>query len=185
MDVFFNDSAAWFTVPAFIGTGIFVIRVVLMFAGVHDLSADAAGADHNDASDGFKVLSVQSLAAFAMGFGWGGLGAYRGQDWSIGVSTVVALAAGAAMVWFLGLMLKAVYDMHSSGNVDIRSAVGREGDVYVTVPGGAMGRGQVRVTIDQQQRIYNAVTNGEDLPTTTRVRVTRANDDNTLTVARA
>jgi hypothetical protein len=43
----------------------------------------------------------------------------------------------------------------------------------------------VRVTLGQRQRIYNAVTEGEELPTSTRVKVTRVNQDNTLTVARA
>jgi membrane protein implicated in regulation of membrane protease activity len=197
-NLFFGDSAAWFTVPAIIGSVFFLFRcfMLLVGAGAHDIGldlhadahADLHGGDlhgdgtHNDSAHAFQVLSVQSIAAFLMGFGWAGLAAYRnGWHWS-GVM-VVALVCGGAMVWMLGLLLKGMADLQSSGNIPMAAALDHEGDVYVTVPDG--GRGQVRVTVEERQRIYNAVTRGEDLPTGTRVRVVRVNDDNTLTVARA
>ena len=64
----------------------------------------------------------------------------------------------------------------------INQAVGREGDVYVTVPGQGQGRGQVRITVDGRQRIYNAVSDGAEFSTSSRVRIARVNEDNTLTV---
>ena len=81
-------------------------------------------------------------------------------------------------------MLRAMNELQASGNISIRTALGCEGDVYVTVPSDGVG-GQVRVTLDSRQRIYNAVTRGEDLATGTRVKVVNVNDDNTLTVVRA
>ena len=120
-----------------------------------------------------------------MGFGWLGLAGLKGgTEWGPLMINIVAVAGGAGMVWVLAMLLRGVASLQSSGNVSIQSAAGHEGDVYLTVPG-AGGRGQVRVTVENRQRIYNAVTTGEDLPTGTRVRVVKVNDDNTLTVARA
>ncbi|MFM9994281.1 MAG: hypothetical protein ACKVU4_00610 [Phycisphaerales bacterium] len=189
LDLLFTGGAQWFAVPAILGTLVFLIRLVLMLVGVSglDLDIDHGGGDlhHGDPGDAFKFLSIQSLFAFAMGFGWAGLAAYRGQHWEMGLSLIVACAGGAAMVWFLAMLLKGIHDLQSSGNINIASAAGHEGDVYATVPARRAGRGQVRVVVQQRQRTYNAVTEGDELATGTRVKITRVNEDNTLTVARA
>jgi hypothetical protein len=192
MEIFFGDNAGWFTVPAFIGTGVFVIRIALLMVAGHggdlhagDLHLDSGDVHHGDPGEAFKALSIQSIAAFLMGFGWAALGAYRGTGIHWAGSIVMGVVGGLAMVWLLGLLLKAMYDLQSNGNIDINAAIGHEADVYVTVPPKGEGRGQVRITLQQRQRIINAVTDGQALPTSTRVRITRVNDDNTLTVSLA
>jgi len=183
MELFFGDNAGWFAVAAIIGTGFFIIRMVLMFVGHHALDIDIHTGDvHTDPADAFKALSIQSIAAFLMGFGWAALGAYRGSDVNWGISAGIGVVGGIAMVWFLALLLKAVYDLQTSGNIDLKSAVGHEADVYLTVPSRGSGRGQIRVVLQQRQRIINAVSDGDAIPTSARVRVIAANEDNTLTV---
>ena len=190
-DFFFADNAGWFTIPAALGTIFFVFRLVLMLIGGHDglgIEVDHGGAGdlhHGDPGDAFKLLSVQSIAAFLMGFGWGGVGAARGTDWPPTVTAAVAVGCGIAMVWLLGLLLKAMVDLQSSGNITIDSALGVEGDVYVTIPASGQGRGQVKLIIDGRQRIYTAVSDGAALNSQSRARVTRVNDDNTVTVTQA
>src|SRR4051794_36534401 len=96
-ELFFGDNAAWYTVPALIGSVFFAFRIVMLLvgAGAHDIGIDLhgdvhadAGGDlhadgsHGDSSHAFQVLSLQSIAAFFMGFGWAGLAAYRnGWHW--------------------------------------------------------------------------------------------------------
>lgn len=195
--LFFGDNAAWYTVPAIVGTAFFTLRMVLLLAGgghhmgvdfhgdVHVHAGDAHGGDQGDSTHSFEILSIQSIAAFVMGFGWGGFAALKGTHWSPLMVNVAALACGAGMVWFLAIMLRGMSEIQSSGTISSASAVGQQGDVYVTVPGDGRRRGQVRVTVDGRQRIYNAVTQGEDLATGTRIRVLHAEEDSTLTVARA
>jgi len=190
LDLFFSGGAGWLTVLAFTGTSVFVLRLILLFAGHHvgdlgDLHTEVPHDTHTDPADAFKALSLQSVAAFAMGFGWGGLGALKGSGLSWTPTIAIALAAGVAMVWVLALLLKGIHDLQSSGNVLPTDSIGSEGDVYLTVPGNAEGRGQVRVVIGARQRIYNASTESEPLPTGTRVKVVGVNNDNTLAVVRA
>lgn len=198
MDLFFGQGAAWFAIPAIIGSAVFILRFSLALIGghvgdldvgmeVHDLSAH-----HGDPTDAFKWLSFQSIAAFVMGFGWGGLASLKGTGWSWPISVLVAVCVGVAMVWLLGLSLKAVYDLQSSGNVNAVDTVGVEGDVYLSIPpigaDKSSGLGKVRLILNKRQRLFNAVAethDGQDIPTHTRVRVVRVNDDNSLTVARA
>ena len=54
--------------------------------------------------------------------------------------------------------------------------------LYTNVREKGSGRGQVRVVIDGRDRIYNAISDRQALPTSSRVRVVRVNQDHTLTV---
>lgn len=195
MDLLFGQAAGWFAAPAILGTAFFLIRLVLMSTGLghgHDFDAhDVALSDHSvdhhtDSSQAFKALSLQSIATFMMGFGWAGLGAYRGGGMTTVESIFVGILGGLAMVWILAVLLRNMYKLHASGNIPINAALDHVGDVYVTIPAQGHGRGQVRVTINNRQRIYNATgTTPAELPPSTRVRVVQVNDDNTLTVAPA
>jgi hypothetical protein len=187
LDLFFAGGAGLFTVLAVIGTSVFLLRLVMLFVGHHmgDMhvdSGDMGDAHHGDSSDAFKALSLQSLAAFSMGFGWGGLGALKGSKMAMAPSLLVAIVAGVGMVWLLALLLKGIADLHASGTIPITKTIGTEGDVYANIPPSKSGQGQVRITVDSRQRIYNADTKGEALPTNTRIRVVAVNDDNSLTV---
>ncbi|MCA9310543.1 MAG: NfeD family protein [Phycisphaerales bacterium] len=193
MDLFFDGNAIWFGIPALVGTGIFILRLIMMFAGFLDLDVDldtdVDGAIDStellDSDDAFRLFSLQTIAAFLMGFGWGGLVGLVTLDQSVGVSLAIGAGAGVGFVWLLTWLMQAVYALQSSGNVAIGDAAGRTGDVYVTVPGRGSGSGQVRVTIEERQRLFKAVTEGDEIPSHTRIRVTRVNDDNTVTVVPA
>ncbi len=188
----FQQEALFFTIPAVLGTTVFLIRLGLMaiggFAdGVDGVDVDAdvdvgAHIEGGDSTDAFELLSVQSIAAFLMGFGWGGVGGLVGFDWSFPMSMLTGAAFGAGLVWLLGLLMKAMYDLQSSGNIRIQDAVGAQGRVYTNVPAKGDGRGQVRVVVNQRARIYNAVSDGDAIVTNSDVRIVRVNEDHTLTV---
>lgn len=194
-DTLLSGDAAWFSVPALLGTFVFVLRVVFMLVGGDgdmDLDLDTPDLDLGDvdASDhgsdeAFTVLSVQGVAAFLMGFGWGGVGGLLGAGWSVTASLVAGAVGGVLMTWLLAWLMSVMLAMQSSGTVKRERALGQVGDVYVTVPAHGRGKGQVRVVIGNRQRIYDAVSEDGELPSQARVRVLAINDDNSLTVAPA
>jgi len=197
MDILFGHGAAWFGIPAVVGTFFFLLRLALMLMGGDsdvdtdvdvdvdvDVDADVDAHDSVDSAGDFEVLSFQTIATFLMGFGWSGLGGFRGAGWSAGFSVLFGIAAGSGMVWLLAKLLKLVYGFQSSGTVSIRDALGTEGQVYLQIPGQRAGRGQVRLVIGDRQRYFNAVTDEETINTKSRVRITAVNDDNTITVSK-
>ncbi len=193
LDELFSGNMLFFSVPAVAGTIFFTIRLVLMLAGLggdddallDSPSLDADGADPHDSTESFKVLSIQSIAAFLMGFGWGGLGGMRGAGWGFDMSLLTAVAGGVGMVWLLSWLLNLAHKLQSSGTIPIRAAQDAKGEVYVTIPPKGQGFGQVRVVVNQRLRTYNADSVDESpLPTNTPIRVVRVNDNNTLTVQR-
>jgi hypothetical protein len=188
IDQFLTGSAAWFSAAAVIGTAFFLLRTVLMLVGLggvdlhHD--TDSFDAHHGDSSDAFKILSIQSIAGFLMGFGWGGLGGLLGAGWSLPASTAVGVGCGVGMMYLIAMALKFMMELQSSGTVAMEQSVGIEGDVYLSVPKAGTGSGMVKVVIGDRQRIVPAVSVDDEIPTSSRVRVTKVNNDRTVTVAR-
>lgn len=188
-DLFFSGNALWFTVPALAGTFFFMLRLVLMLVtgagdGLHLDHDVAMDVDHPDSSSAFKLFSVQAISAFMMGFGWGGLGAYRGWGLPALLSVPVGIAVGGGMMWILAKLLSWIMRMQSSGTLEMGSALYEEGTVYIAIPPSRSGRGTVRVVINERMQYYHAVTEGEAIPSQSPVRVTAVNDDNTVTVER-
>ena len=192
-DLLFGGGAGWYTAPAIIGTAVFTLRLILMLTGVvgdFDMD-DATDFDtefdtdaHADSGHAFAILSINTVAAFLMGFGWAGLAAMKGSSWgdSTFLVALTALACGAAMVWLLTLLLKAMFDLQASGNISIKQTVGAEGSVYIEIPASHAGKGKIQLVIDKRQRFYDAITEGEGIGRNARVRVNKVNNDNTLTV---
>lgn len=208
-NIFLDDNAILFTVPAIVGSTVFIARLgMMLIGGAMDFGdADGSGGDIGDAGDFpdaadlgddaqahhdlhdsetyFKILSIQSVAAFLMGAGWGGLGAFKGIGLDLPISVVIAALSGAFMMWLLAIMFRLLFAMQASGNISIHDTVGKEADVSITVPESRSGVGEVTVVINGTMRNFQAVTEGEQLDRTTRTRITHANPDNTVTVARA
>jgi len=190
-ELFFSGSALWFTVPALVGTFFFVARLLLMLlAGTgdgfdlqmdHDIAMDV---DHPDSSSAFKLFSVQAISAFMMGFGWGGLGAYRGWGFPALLSVPVGIAVGGGMMWLLAKVLSWVMRLQSSGTLEMGAALFEEGTVYIAIPAARSGKGSVRLVVNERLQYYHAVTEGEAIPSQARIRVTAVNEDNTVTVER-
>jgi hypothetical protein len=154
--------------------------------GDADAGGEVEALDAQGSSSIFRYLSLQSVAAFAMGAGWAGLVAYRSFEWSFGLSTLAAVGGGVGMAYLLIAMIRVILRLQSDGTVSIDSAVGHDGEVTLTVPASAAGRGTVRVVVDGRDREYAAVAaGGEALPTGSRVRVVSVNADRTLVVDRA
>jgi len=195
LDVLLGGNAALFGVPALLGTLFFVGRLVLMLVagdgdvnqdiGIHvDVGHPGDVAGHTDSSSAFKILSLQAIAAFLMGFGWGGLGVVRGWGWPVLAGVAAGVVTGSAMAWVLGKLLLWISRMQSSGTQPMESALYEEGIVYVKVPERRLGRGVVRVVVDERMQYYPAVTDGAALDSQAAVRITAVNDDHTLTVER-
>ena len=209
-ELILGPVAIWFGVPALVGTAFFTLRTAMMLVGGVDADTgfdvdvdvdfdvdmdvdvgdvDAAGetgGDPGDSTQAFQVLSIQAIAAFVMGFGWGGLGALNGLGWPLPGSIAFAVLCGSGMVWLLGKLLRFVYGLQSSGTVPMYQALETEGTVYAQIPAGAAGMGRVRVVIGDRARYYKAITDGDALPRDAKIRVVEINDqENSVKVVEA
>ena len=184
---------------------IFVIQSILTFLGAGgdtDFDADidtgvsahdfdsTVGADGIDAADGsaaghstgMGLLTFRNFVNFFLGFGWTAI-LLRDGIKSTPLLLIVAIIVGVLLVFLVMMLFKWLSGMQQAGNINVfKSAVGCEGKVYLTIPGARAGSGKVQITINDAVREYEAVTDGDKLPTGTAIRVVEAISSDTLLV---
>ncbi len=178
MDTLFGGPAPWFTAPALLGTGFLLVQLVMGEIG-GDLDADL-----DDPGTDAKWLSLQTVSAFFVGFGWLGLAALRLFDLSFGVAALIGAVAGFGVAWLMAWVTGLLLGLQSDANLSLAEAVGLEGTVTVAVPPAGGGAGRVTVVVNESQHDLPASQQGEvPIHTHARVRVTRADDaSGTVTV---
>src|SRR6478672_11433361 len=121
---------------------ILLLQILLVAIGVgHHGDADFSG--HGDHDTGIGLLTVRTVTAFFVGFGWTGV-----IMLNRGYSMVAAILArtGIGMVFLLvtWFLIRNLLRLQSSGgNVDYNNAVGTVGTVYTTIPAAQAGGGQI------------------------------------------
>ena len=164
---------------------IFVIQTVMTFLGLgdHDADFDLDTSDGSfDADPSMNLLTFRNLVNFCMGFGWTAVLMHekiQSNALLIIVSVIVVILLVTVVMW----IFKWLSGMQQTGNIDVhKSAVGCEGKVYLTIPGERKGEGKVQITINNAVREYDAVTDGETIPTGKAIKVTEVINDYTLLV---
>jgi uncharacterized membrane protein YfcA len=135
---------------------VLLLQIVLTLIGVGHHDADFSG--HGDHDSGMGLLTVRTVTAFFVGFGWTGV-----LMLNRGYSTPAAIAAGTGTgalflftTWFLIHNLLRLQS--TGGNVDYNNALGTVGTVYVTIPAAEAGGGQIELTIQGRLMMAEAYT---------------------------
>ncbi len=164
---------------------IFVIQTVMTFLGLgdHDADFDLDTSDGSfDADPSMNLLTFRNLVNFCMGFGWTAVLMHE-KIQSNALLIIVSVIVGILLVTVVMWIFKWLSGMQQTGNIDVhKSAVGCEGKVYLTIPGERKGEGKVQNTINNAVREYDAVTDGETIPTGKAIKVTEVINDYTLLV---
>jgi hypothetical protein len=183
-------------VLAIFGGAILIIRFILFMIGIgdsgpdsdfngeinidHDLSSmgdhgdgtmnlDHDGADHGPGI--MSYLSLQSLSGFFLLFGLVGQGTLQINFLPI-FSLLSGLAAGFITAWSVTKIYSLMQKLQSSGNLNIQTALGKQGKVYLTIP--AQGTGVVSIILQGTLRTLDAVSDdGTIIPTDSLVQVTQ------------
>ncbi len=158
----------WFiALPA---TVVFVIQLIMTLTIGGDADMDGVDGHDGDFSgehgDGMHIFSLKSILAFLMFYGWGGLVAIENGMkvwWGIaGISFVL----GAIMMVFTAWIFYALLKLQSSGTLRMENALGKEAEVYLTIPAKKNGNGKVQILIQGAYRTLDAVTEDiEDIKT--------------------
>jgi hypothetical protein len=195
-----------YLVSAVLGSTILVGQIALLAFGFghhgdlgHDADAGGLEMDHSqadgvgqdaghehdavqDASHIFSVLSFRTVTAAVAFFGLAGMaGATAGLPSP--EPLLLALAAGAAAMYGVYYMMRALYRLNCDGAQQIGRAVGHEAVVYLGIPGAHQGCGKIHITLQNRLIEIEAVTGGERLATGATVVVTSVLGHNRVEVA--
>ena len=185
--VFFSVIFGWQLLATFMGLG-----------GAAD-HADAAGADDaaggHDAHDGnihsadsvasFKLLSVRSVVAFGVLFGWAGvLYTKYAPENNPNLTMIYSVLWGTVGMLIVSSLFYLLRRMTETGTPQLSTSVGQRGTVYMDIPAGGMGK--IRCTVSNAVSFVNArAASGEALTAGTPVLVKRVLDTSTVEVEKA
>ena len=177
-----GGDAVTYVLMAGVGTILFLLRLVVgLFGGDSgDFDSDVA---HSGTDGSFNLFSLLSVLAFIMGTGWMGLAARI--DWGLSrpVAVVIAVSFGTLMMFLAAGLMYLTRRLNREVSYDVKTAVGRTGRAYMTVPARGSGQGKVQVSISGRLMTVDAVSTGPAIAQFTDVKVVDVRDDQTLVVA--
>jgi len=134
--------------------------------GDADISADmdiSEGSDSAEADTGY--FSIDTVLSFLKGAGWIGVICYRFTRFSPGSIIAITLVSGVVTFFFAWFLLKNLKKFESSGNMEIKNAIGNTGSVYMNIPSSGNGRGQVQVELQGRLATLEAMSMNRELKT--------------------
>lgn len=173
-------------------TLILLIQTVLLLVGLGggdgdadgdldgDLDGDADGMDGGD--DGLALFSVRGIMSMLAVMGWSAMALLETSLPSF-ISILIAVVLGVLMLFFMAYVMKLIYKLQNSGNIDIGNAVGKMAQVYIPIPPSGTGAGKVHLTIQEQYCEFGAMTTASDkIKTGAYVRVVAVDEAGMLVV---
>lgn len=150
-------------------------------AGTHDLHDQHHDAKGHESSKLFAILSVRGIVAAMAFFGIGGLTAQAAKQSDTTV-LVIATACGVTAMYVVYWVMQALASLQADGTVRLGRAIGQPATVYLRIPGKRLGAGKIQINLQNRTMEYEAVTQGDALPTGARVVVVGVVNSETVEV---
>ena len=162
----------------------------LFFIGQMVLSLFGGG-DHDDVPDvdvehdhgiGFQFITLNGIVGFFTIFSWTGVaGTHVG--WGQWLTLIIASVSGLLMMVLMASVIYMMLKMNASGTMKINEAIGRSGEIYLSVPAARANTGKIQILVGGLLRTLDAVTDdNEAIQTGKQARVSGVLDNNILIV---
>ena len=177
---------------AFIGipaTLVLIVQTILLLFGIGDgddgIDLDGDGIpDEVGGDDGLSLFSIRGIVGMLCVAGWAGI-VFIDFGLSNILAIFLALLCGVATLFGIAYLMKAVLKLQSNGTIELGTAVGKTGQVYIPIPPKGTGRGKINVVVQDRYIEVDAVTNSEDtLKTGETVRVVSTDEMGLVMVER-
>lgn len=136
---------------------ILLLQILLVAIGIgHHGDVDFSG--HAGHDSGIGLLTVRTVTAFFVGFGWTGA-IMLNHGYSIVAAIVAGTATGMLFLLTTWFLIHNLLQLQSGGgNVDYKNAIGSVGTVYITIPAAEASGGQIELNIQGRLMMAEAYT---------------------------
>ena len=176
-----NDTviAAYYYLAIF-STLVFAIKLVMftITGGDSEVIADFNSEIDTDCS--FNFVSIQSVLAFFMAFGWMGYAGLKQFGFSHIVNVLVAILVGLAFMTGTAFLMFSVRKLEKNIKKDYTTALNKIGKAYTHFAPNA--EGQIEIDINEQLSVVNAT--NEEIKAFTPIKVVKVEND-TLFIEKA
>lgn len=185
---------------ATVATSLMIILIIMMLIGMEsgeafdgdidtDIDVDLDDIDGSDIFNqesffslgGLKIITIRGILAF---FSIGGWVVYLMADaTSPWLAIFTGIISGAIAAVLLAYVMRAIFRLESSGNLDYTTAIGKMGVVYIRIPKKGDGHGKIILTHQGKMIEVDAITFDEvDILTKKEVKVVGLENDTTMIV---
>lgn len=157
---------------AIVSSIVFLIQTIVSLIGIGDFETDldVGGGDGMDSSGFSDLLSMRNAINFLLGLGWSGVCFYDRISNGF-ILALVSIIFGLAFVAIFIYVFKKMMKLESNGAFDINTAMGKTCDVYLRIPANRAGTGKVQISFNGSVQELDAVTDGEMIPSGSKVTV--------------
>lgn len=155
---------------------VLIVQFILLLVGVgNDVNGDAdVDSDGFEGVDsGLALFTIKGLISFFAIGGWTGFAFADGTLSPVWV-ILISLGAGAVALIAVGLLMKWILSLASNGTKDVNNAVGKIGEVYLTIPEKCIATGKISIELQGQLTEIDAMTESQTpIKTGTKIKVIR------------
>jgi len=177
---------AFIAIPS---TLVLIVQSVMLLFGLggEEDGIDLTGNDMVDTpggggGDGLALFSIRGIMAMLCVGGWSGLALYA-SGVNRPLTILLSAICGLAALFALAYLMRAAMKLQSSGNINLSSAIGKTGRVYIPIPPHTKGSGKINITLQERYLEVEAVTTADrKLATGETVRVVSTDGTGTLVV---
>ena len=154
MPEFMNITNIFLAVGVF-ATVFYIIKMCLFLFTGGDVEVHADFTSLCDTDVSFDFISIQSILAFMMGFGWVGLAAVSQFKMSILLSVISAVVFGLIFMFLSAYLMFLIKKLDKREKIDLQDFVGTVGRAYTAFK--PQSEGQIEITINDQLSVIGAI----------------------------
>jgi len=143
---------------AVISTAIYALKLALYYFTGAD--SDISGTFETDADSAFTFISLQSVLAFLMGFGWAGLAASVYLNTDAAITLFAAFAAALLLMYISAYLTFAAKKLDKAVKFDINELKDKKGRAYTSFK--PQSKGQIEIDFNERLSVLDAYNSSDE-----------------------
>ena len=147
------ENVLW-TIALF-STVLFMLKLVIFAVVGGDMELDIDFDSITEAETSFGFLSVQSILAFFMAFGWCGWASFNYLNIGSKLAITIAIITGLFFMWFSAWLMFNIKKLNKKIVIDINELIGKTGKAYTSFE--PKEEGKIEITLNNKLSILDAI----------------------------
>ncbi len=149
-----------FLYTAIFSTVLYVIKMAVFMIAGGDTEVSSDFDTMTEADVSFNFVSLQSILAFFMGFGWSGLACVIQFQTTYKSAFVTGFIVGFVFMYLSAYLMFSIKKLNKKVIYDYKTLIGKEGKAYINIP--PKKEGQIEIDFNNKLSILEAVNNDDE-----------------------
>lgn len=154
-----NITSVYYYIAVF-STLVFVIKTLIFSFTGGDAEVFTDFTTEFEAETSFDFLSIQSILAFFMGFGWVGLAGLKQWHLSLVLTTVAAVGFGLVLMFLTAYLMFLIKKLNHKVVKNYSACIGTTAKAYTAFQ--PKNEGQIEITVNGKLTVEKALNDSEE-----------------------